>query len=62
MEEINLFMGSNKVTVVSLVLSFLYFASSDILKKFNPEIKGMSRGIGKRQTGFNMAVSGAKVS
>ncbi|XP_044023166.1 phospholipase B1, membrane-associated isoform X2 [Siniperca chuatsi] len=34
----------------------------NILKKFNPKIKGMSKGQGKRQTGFNMAVSGAKIS
>ncbi|XP_069008959.1 phospholipase B1, membrane-associated-like [Embiotoca jacksoni] len=34
----------------------------NILKKFNPHIKGMSKGQGKWQTGFNMAVSGAKIS
>ncbi|XP_026194756.1 phospholipase B1, membrane-associated-like [Anabas testudineus] len=34
----------------------------NILKKFNPEIRGMSKGQGKLQTGFNMAVSGAKVA
>ncbi|GAA6213375.1 phospholipase B1, membrane-associated-like [Lates japonicus] len=34
----------------------------NILKKFNPKIKGVSIGQGKRQTGFNMAVSGAKIS
>ncbi|KAG7224094.1 hypothetical protein INR49_019829 [Caranx melampygus] len=34
----------------------------NILKKFNPNIKGVSKGRGKRQTGFNMAVSGAKIS
>uniref|UniRef100_A0A8C7Y136 Si:ch211-214p16.3 n=1 Tax=Oryzias sinensis TaxID=183150 RepID=A0A8C7Y136_9TELE len=34
----------------------------NILKKFNPNIKGMSFGVGKEQTGFNMAISGAKVS
>ncbi|XP_044229893.1 phospholipase B1, membrane-associated [Thunnus albacares] len=34
----------------------------NILKKFNPKIKGMSKGNGKWQTGFNMAVSGAKIS
>ncbi|KAF7661858.1 hypothetical protein LDENG_00251670 [Lucifuga dentata] len=34
----------------------------NILRKFNPEIRGMSKGTGKRQTGFNMAVSGAKAS
>ncbi|XP_040916146.1 phospholipase B1, membrane-associated-like [Toxotes jaculatrix] len=33
----------------------------NILKKFNPKIKGVSRGQGKWQTGYNMAVSGAKV-
>ncbi|KAA8577920.1 hypothetical protein FQN60_018771, partial [Etheostoma spectabile] len=34
----------------------------NILKKFNPEIKGVSLGQGKFRTGFNMAVSGAKIS
>ncbi|RVE57408.1 hypothetical protein OJAV_G00215900 [Oryzias javanicus] len=34
----------------------------NILKKFNPNIKGMSFGVGKEQTGFNMAISGAKIS
>ncbi|KAM7403287.1 hypothetical protein PAMA_003963 [Pampus argenteus] len=34
----------------------------NILRKFNPEIKGMSLGKGSRQTGFNMAVSGAKIA
>ncbi|KAM8913774.1 phospholipase B1, membrane-associated-like isoform 2-T2 [Spinachia spinachia] len=34
----------------------------NILKKFNPEIKGASKGQGQKQTGFNMAVSGAKVA
>ncbi|XP_071353860.1 phospholipase B1, membrane-associated isoform X2 [Trachinotus anak] len=34
----------------------------NILKKFNPNIKGVSKGQGKRQTGFNMAVSGAKIA
>lgn len=43
------------------VISPLFF-TSDILKKFNPNIKGMSKGQGKRQTGFNVAVSGAKIS
>ncbi|XP_030575099.1 phospholipase B1, membrane-associated [Archocentrus centrarchus] len=33
----------------------------NILKKFNSNIKGMSKGTGKLQTGFNMAVSGAKI-
>ncbi|KAM6912234.1 phospholipase B1, membrane-associated [Xenentodon cancila] len=33
----------------------------NILKKFNPAIKGMSKGQGKTQTGFNMAVSGANI-
>ncbi|KAM4540325.1 phospholipase B1, membrane-associated [Fundulus diaphanus] len=32
----------------------------NVLKKFNPGIKGASKGIGKEQTGFNVAVSGAK--
>ncbi|KAK2826410.1 hypothetical protein Q5P01_020624 [Channa striata] len=34
----------------------------NILRKFNPKIKGMSKGQGTRQTGFNMAVSGAKIA
>ncbi|XP_017266887.1 phospholipase B1, membrane-associated isoform X2 [Kryptolebias marmoratus] len=34
----------------------------NILKKFNPDIKGMSKGTGKKQTGFNVAVSGAKIA
>ncbi|XP_029350194.1 phospholipase B1, membrane-associated-like [Echeneis naucrates] len=34
----------------------------NILKKFNPKIKGVSKGSGKTQTGFNMAVSGEKIS
>ncbi|XP_070834676.1 phospholipase B1, membrane-associated [Chaetodon trifascialis] len=34
----------------------------NILKKFNPNIKGVSLGKGKKQTGFNVAVSGAKVA
>uniref|UniRef100_A0AAQ5ZM89 Phospholipase B1, membrane-associated n=1 Tax=Amphiprion ocellaris TaxID=80972 RepID=A0AAQ5ZM89_AMPOC len=34
----------------------------NILKKFNPGIKGTSKGTGKAETGFNMAVSGAKIS
>ncbi|XP_041827298.1 phospholipase B1, membrane-associated isoform X2 [Melanotaenia boesemani] len=34
----------------------------NILRIFNPHIKGMSKGQGKNQTGFNMAVSGAKIS
>lgn len=33
----------------------------NILRKFNPEIKGMSMGQGRNQSGFNMAVSGAKI-
>ncbi|XP_044026390.1 phospholipase B1, membrane-associated-like [Siniperca chuatsi] len=34
----------------------------NILKKFNPSLKGFSRGQGSRQKGFNMAVAGAKTS
>ncbi|XP_073339779.1 phospholipase B1, membrane-associated-like [Pagrus major] len=34
----------------------------NILKKFNPNIKGMSKGQGTTNTGFNVAVSGAKIS
>ncbi|XP_028294223.1 phospholipase B1, membrane-associated-like isoform X2 [Gouania willdenowi] len=33
----------------------------NILKKFNPGIKGASKGQGKWRTGLNMAVSGAKI-
>lgn len=41
----------------------LFFVSElDILRKFNPDLKGMSKGKGKGQTKFNMAVSGAKIS
>lgn len=36
--------------------------SSDILKKFNPTLKGFSKGQLALQKGFNMAVSGAKTS
>ncbi|XP_078479138.1 phospholipase B1, membrane-associated-like, partial [Lampetra planeri] len=32
----------------------------NILRMFNPNIKGMSKGLGKWNTGFNMATSGAK--
>ncbi|XP_041810494.1 phospholipase B1, membrane-associated [Chelmon rostratus] len=34
----------------------------NILRKFNPNIKGMSKGQGKAQTGLNVAVSGAKAA
>ncbi|CAL8290008.1 unnamed protein product [Gadus morhua 'NCC'] len=34
----------------------------NILRKFNANIKGMSKGRGKRQTGFNMAEGGAVAS
>nr|XP_046269347.1 phospholipase B1, membrane-associated [Scatophagus argus] len=34
----------------------------NILKKFNPTIKGASKEKGKDQTGFNVAVSGARIS
>ncbi|XP_041668835.1 phospholipase B1, membrane-associated isoform X2 [Cheilinus undulatus] len=34
----------------------------NILKKFNPDIKGVSKGTGNRQRGFNVAVSGAKIA
>ncbi|KAM4625850.1 phospholipase B1, membrane-associated-like [Polymixia lowei] len=34
----------------------------NILKKFNPNIKGMSIGQSKRRAGFNMAISGAKIA
>ncbi|KAL6105433.1 plb1 [Pungitius sinensis] len=34
----------------------------NILKKFNPNIKGASKGQGQKQTGFNMAVTGAKIA
>lgn len=41
---------------------FFFFLSSDILKKFNPSLKGFSRGQGSKRKGFNMAVAGAKTS
>lgn len=47
-------------SVTRLVFYHLFYFTSDILKKFNSEIKGVSKGEGKTQTGFNMAVSGAK--
>ncbi|XP_053191108.1 phospholipase B1, membrane-associated [Scomber japonicus] len=34
----------------------------NILRKFNPTIRGMSLGQGSRRTGFNVAVSGAKIA
>ncbi|XP_045917362.1 phospholipase B1, membrane-associated-like [Micropterus dolomieu] len=34
----------------------------NILRKFNPSLKGFSKGQGSRQKGFNMAVAGAKTS
>lgn len=42
-------------------ISPVFRLHSDILRKFNPEIKGMSMGQGRNQSGFNMAVSGAKI-
>lgn len=42
--------------------SFFIFLSSDILKMFNPSLKGFSKGVGSLQKGFNMAASGAKTS
>lgn len=41
---------------------FFFRLYSDILKKFNPHIKGMSFGRGGNQSGLNMAVSGAKIA
>lgn len=35
---------------------------SDILKKFNPSLKGFSKDKFPKQNGFNMAVAGAKAS
>lgn len=55
----------NKTSTVFPVLYFPYwfiFFTSDILRKFNPNIKGMSKGQGKAQTGLNVAVSGAKAA
>lgn len=56
-------------TVLKLGFYFLcshfpvfFFFMTDILKKFNPNIKGMSMGNGTKQAGFNVAVSGAKAS
>lgn len=42
-------------------ISPVFRLHSDILRKFNPEIKGMSMGQGRNQSGLNMAVSGAKI-
>lgn len=41
---------------------FPRFLSSDILKKFNPSLKGFSKDQFIKQKGFNMAVAGAKTS
>uniref|UniRef100_A0A672J0Y6 Phospholipase B1, membrane-associated n=1 Tax=Salarias fasciatus TaxID=181472 RepID=A0A672J0Y6_SALFA len=42
---------------------FRFFSlSSDILKKFNPLLKGFSKGTGSNQRAFNMAEAGAKTS
>ncbi|XP_061651805.1 phospholipase B1, membrane-associated isoform X2 [Phyllopteryx taeniolatus] len=35
---------------------------ANILRKFNPDLKGASKGQGKKRSGFNMSASGAKVS
>ncbi|XP_077416085.1 phospholipase B1, membrane-associated isoform X2 [Vanacampus margaritifer] len=35
---------------------------ANILRKFNPDLKGASKGQGKKKSGFNMSVSGAKVA
>ncbi|XP_037097370.1 phospholipase B1, membrane-associated isoform X1 [Syngnathus acus] len=35
---------------------------ANILRKFNPDLKGASKGQGKKKSGFNMSVLGAKVS
>ncbi|XP_054653229.1 phospholipase B1, membrane-associated isoform X5 [Dunckerocampus dactyliophorus] len=35
---------------------------ANILRKFNPNLKGASKGQGKRRSGFNMSVGGAKAS
>lgn len=40
----------------------LSFCITDILKKFNPNVYGFSKGKGGRPNGFNMAVSGAKAA
>lgn len=40
----------------------LFSSPADILKKFNPSVKGFSRGQTQRQKGFNMAMAGAKSS
>ncbi len=47
----------NNVIITSALCRYLL---SDILKKFNPNVFGFSKGISKRPNGFNMAVSGAK--
>lgn len=45
----------------SCAVTPLLLFTIDILKEFNPDIKGMSMGQGNSQSGFNMAVSGAKI-
>ncbi|XP_019727801.1 phospholipase B1, membrane-associated-like [Hippocampus comes] len=35
---------------------------ANILRKFNPDLKGASKGQGKKKSGFNMSISGAKIS
>lgn len=44
--------------------TFFFFSlfTPDILKKFNPNVKGWSKGQGTTNAGFNVAVSGAKIS
>lgn len=44
------------------LLYFFYCILPDILKKFNPDLQGFSKGQGQLQKGFNMAVAGAKTS
>ena len=44
------------------LVSYSFLFSSDILKKFNPSLKGFSKGQLAVQKGFNMAVSEAKTS
>ena len=52
---------SNFATVFFFFCSFSLF-TSDILKKFNPNVKGWSKGQGTTNAAFNVAVSGAKIS
>lgn len=48
------------ISLESGLLFSVFLFTTDILRKFNPNIKGMSMGL--NESGFNYAVSGAKVA